>query len=197
MPSDPAFAALMRRVRAGDGEAAAELVHRFEPNVRRVIRLRLTDPRLRRLLDSVDVCQSVLANFFVRVAAGQFDLETPEQLLKLLATMARNKFLNLVEKHQADRRDVRRLQAGADEALAALADVQETPSTIVAGQELLEQARRLMSEEERHLAEQRAVGREWADVAAEVEGSPEALRKKLSRAVDRVAAQLGLEDVSP
>src|SRR5438477_10073875 len=136
MPSDPAFAALMRRVRAGDGEAAAELVHRFEPNVRRVIRLRLTDPRLRRLLDSVDVCQSVLANFFVRVAAGQFDLETPEQLLKLLATMARNKFLNLVEKHQADRRDVRRLQTGAYEALAAVAAEQETPSAVVMGKEL-------------------------------------------------------------
>src|SRR5947209_12099294 len=195
MPSDSAFCALMRRVRAGDGEAAAELVRRFEPNVRRVIRLRLTDPRLCRLLDSVDVCQSVLANFFVRVAAGQFDLETPEQLLKLLATMARNKLLNLVEKHHADRRDARRVEA-ADEAIAALADVQETPSTIVAGQELLEQARRLMSDEERHLAEQRALGREWADIAAEVKGSPEALRKKLSRAVDRVASQLGLENVS-
>jgi RNA polymerase sigma-70 factor (ECF subfamily) len=196
MPSDPAFSALMRRVRAGDGEAATELVRRFEPNVRRVIRLRLTDPRLGRLFDSVDVCQSVLANFFVRVAAGQFDLQTPEQLVRLLATMARNKLLNLVEKHQADRRDARRVEA-SDEAIAALADEQETPSTIVAGRELLEHARRLMSDEERHLAEQRALGREWADIAAEVESSPEALRKKLSRAVDRVVAQLGLEDLSP
>ena len=42
MPSDPAFSALMRRVRVGNAEAAADLVHRFEPNVRRVIRLRLT-----------------------------------------------------------------------------------------------------------------------------------------------------------
>src|SRR5437764_1190854 len=91
MPSDPAFSALMRRVRAGDGEAAAELVHRFEPNVRRVTRLRLTDPRLRRLLDSVDVCQSVLANFFVGVATGQFDLQSPEERTEARATMARNK----------------------------------------------------------------------------------------------------------
>jgi RNA polymerase sigma-70 factor (ECF subfamily) len=54
--------------------------------------LHLTDPRLRRVLDTVDVCQSVLGGF-VRAAAGQFDLEQPEQLVKLLTTMARNRIL--------------------------------------------------------------------------------------------------------
>jgi hypothetical protein len=38
----------------------------------------LTDARLRREIDSADICQAVLANFFVRVAAGQFEIETPE-----------------------------------------------------------------------------------------------------------------------
>ena len=38
-------------------------------------------------------------------------------------------------------------------------------------------------------------GREWADIAAEVGGSPEALRKKLSRTVERVAQELGLDDL--
>ena len=59
--------------------------------------LRCRLARLRRVLDSVDVCQSVLANFFVRVAAGQFDLDQPEQLLRLLATMARNRILDHVK----------------------------------------------------------------------------------------------------
>jgi len=196
MPSNPAFSALIGRVRAGDSAAAPELVRHFEPNVRRVIRLRLTDPRLRRLLDSVDVCQSVLANLCVRVAAGQFDLDTPEQLLKPLATMARDKVLNLVAKHQADRPDVRRIQAG-DEALAAVAAAQETPSDAIAGKELLERARQLLTEEERHLADQRRLGRQWGEIGAELGDSPEAPRKKLSRAVDRVVTRLGLEEVSP
>ena len=52
--------------------------------VRFEARLRLTDPRLRRQYDSLDICQSVLASFFVRAAAGQYDLDRPEQLLKLL-----------------------------------------------------------------------------------------------------------------
>ena len=57
------------------------------------LRVRLVDTRLNRLLDSMDICQSVLASFFVRAALGQYELETPEQLLKLLATMTRNKLL--------------------------------------------------------------------------------------------------------
>jgi hypothetical protein len=34
--------------------------------------LKLTDPRQRRLIDTSDICQSVLAIFFVRAAAGQW-----------------------------------------------------------------------------------------------------------------------------
>src|SRR5271166_2466222 len=88
------FQALLGRVRAGDAQAASELVRRYEPAIRRAARVRLVDTRLNRLLDSMDICQSVLASFFVRTALGQYELETPEQLLKLLAVMARNKLHN-------------------------------------------------------------------------------------------------------
>src|SRR5437868_13055213 len=104
MAEDVSFTDLVRRVRGGDGAAAAELVRRYEPALRAAIRVRLTDPHLRRVLDSTDVCQSVLANFFVRAAAGQFDLDRPEQLLGLLATMARNKVTNLALRERAARR---------------------------------------------------------------------------------------------
>lgn len=72
------FAEFLRRIRAGDEHAAAELVRRYEPAIRLEVRLRLGDPRLRRVLDSMDICQSVLASFFVRAAVGQYDLERPE-----------------------------------------------------------------------------------------------------------------------
>ena len=80
-----------RRVRAGDREAAAELVCQYEPEVRRFIRMQLQHSRLRRSFDSADIFQSVFLNFYVRVMGGQFDLEEPTQLLRLLATMARNR----------------------------------------------------------------------------------------------------------
>jgi DNA-directed RNA polymerase specialized sigma24 family protein len=191
---DPALQDLLRRIHAGDQEAAAELVRQYEAEIRRAVRVRLTDPRLRRVLDSLDICQSVLANFFVRVAAGQLQIEEPAQLLRLLIAMARNKVLDKARRQQADRRDQRRVEAGAAVALDRLADAAPGPSRIVAGQDLLRQVRERLSDEERDLAEQRAAGRDWATIAAERSASPEALRKKLARALDRVARQLGLEE---
>jgi RNA polymerase sigma-70 factor (ECF subfamily) len=183
-----AFREMMGRVRAGDPAAAAELVRQYEGEIRRVIRIRL-DARLGSVLDSMDICNSVLGNFFVRVAAGQFDLQDPTQLLKLLVTMARNKLLD-----HARRPDPRPIQA-EEEHLAVAPGRDETPSQIVAYEEMLQKMRDNLSEEERYLAEQRALGREWSDLATELGIAAETLRRKLSRAVDRVSKELGLDEV--
>ena len=91
MTTEDTFADLLQRIRAGDAAAAEKLVERYQPALRRMVHVRLVGDRLRRLFDSEDICQSVLASFFVRMALGQYDLEQPEDLLKLLAVMARNK----------------------------------------------------------------------------------------------------------
>lgn len=187
------FAELIARVRAGDEQATADLLRRYEPTIRRVARLRLVDPRLRRQLDSMDICQSVLGSFFVRAALGQYEIDSPEALLRLLATMTRNKLARQAQHHRAARRDHRRVDGGAlleAEVVAA----GPTPSRQVAARELLEAARQRLSPEELSLLELRAERREWSDIAAERGGTPEALRKKLARAVDRVARELGLDD---
>src|SRR5262245_40661103 len=177
----------MRRVRQGDGDAAAELVRLYEPEIRRAIRIRLNNNRLGRRVDSMDIWQSVIGNFFVRAAAGQFDLDNPAQLLKLLKRMAQNKLTDKSRKTELE-------TAGAGP-LAEMPEQAETPSQIVAGKELLEKARQLLRDEVRVLPAQRAGGREWADIAAELNDSPDALRKKLDRALDKVTRQLGLEPV--
>jgi RNA polymerase sigma-70 factor (ECF subfamily) len=194
MPEGQTFRDLILRVRSGDERAAAELVEHYEPFIRRAVRVRLRDPRLRRLLDSMDVCQSVLLNFFVRAAAGQFELDTPEQLLKLLATMARNKLINQVEWQQAGRRDQRRVEPGGVEG-CDLVDPGPSPSRFASARELLQETRRRLGPDERRLLDLREQGWEWAEIAEAVGGSPEALRKKLARAADRVARQLGLDEV--
>jgi RNA polymerase sigma factor (sigma-70 family) len=187
------FAQLIGRVRGGDHEAAAELVRLYEPAVRRAVRLRL-DSRLRRACDTMDLCQEVLCSFFMRAASGQYELETPEQLLKLLATMARNKLSKARRFQAAARRDHRRVVAGSDQE-HELRAADESPSRQVAAHELLHEAHRRLSADERRMVELRNEGRDWAAIAAELGGSPEALRKKLARALDRVAADLGLDDV--
>jgi RNA polymerase sigma-70 factor (ECF subfamily) len=196
MADNQSFVALLQRVRAGDEAAATELVRQYEPAIRRTVRMRLTDPRLGRLLDSMDICQSVFASFFVRVASGQYELQSPEQLLRLLGTMARNKLLNHAEKQRAARRDQRRLHTDGSELLDAVPGGQATASRIASGKELLQRVRDRLTPEERFLADQRAQGHEWAEIAQTVQGNPEALRKKLSRALDRVARHLGLEEAA-
>jgi DNA-directed RNA polymerase specialized sigma24 family protein len=103
------FPDFVARIRAGDEQAAAELVRQFEPLIRREIRVHLEDDRLGRLFDSMDICQSVLASFFLRTAAGEYDLERPEQLVALLVTMARNKLASAARREHRACRDNRRL----------------------------------------------------------------------------------------
>jgi RNA polymerase sigma-70 factor (ECF subfamily) len=195
MSEDPSFGDLIRRVRAGEEEAATQLVRRYEPTIRRIVDVRLRDPRLRRLLDAEDVCQSVLASFFVRAAMGQYRLDTPEQLVRLLATMARNKLANQVHRHQAQRCDYRRVTTGTVEE-REIAAPDPSLSTETSSAKLLQDARQRLSAEERRLLELRQEGRSWAEIAAALGGSPDGLRMQLTRAVDRVARELGLDEVA-
>ncbi len=195
MSADQSFQELIQRVRMGDSEAAAELVRRYEPTIRRVARVRLSDTRLQRLFDSMDICQSVLGSFFVRTALGQYDLKTPEQLLKLLVSMSRKKVADHAREAGAARRDYTRVQEKmAGEGQLVARDL--SPSEQVSVSELLQEFQRRMTAEEKKLAEQRADGLDWNQIAAQRGGSPEALRKQLARAIDRVSAELGLEETS-
>ncbi len=197
MPAaDPSFQDLIRRVRAGDQDAATELVQLYEPTIRRAVRFRLGDTRLNAALDSMDICQSVLASFFLRAASGEYELDRPEQLLKLLASMARNKVVSQVRRQRAERRDNRRVTEGGLDQDALVASG-SSPSQHVAAKDLLEEVQRRLSPEERRLVELRNRGHGWAAVAAEVGGSKEALKKQLARALDRVAIELGLDEASP
>jgi RNA polymerase sigma factor (sigma-70 family) len=193
MSDAASFGDLIARVRAGDARAAAEVVQHYEPALRRAVRLRLRrDPRLCRLLDSVDVCQSVMASFFVRAALGQYDLSTPEHLVKLLATIARNKVINQAKKQRAARHDPGPT-ATDDEGRNAPAPG-PGPAQVVEARELLAEALRRLSLEERRLLELREQGQEWGQIAAALGGSPDALRMQLGRGVARVTKELGLED---
>lgn len=191
MADAASFNELVQRIRAGDPDAAAELVRRYEPAIRRVVRVRLGG-RMAALFDSMDVCQSVLGSFFLRAAAGQFKLETPEDLLKLLATMARHKLAYQVRRQKTQKRDVGR-EAPEGIPTDQLAGSDPTPSLHAANRELLVELERRLTPEERQLVELRNHGHEWESIAERLNGSAEALRKKHARALDRVAKELGLE----
>jgi len=193
MPEEVSFADFLDRIRAGDEQAAAELVRQYEPVIRREVRLRLQDPRLFPVFESMDICQSVLKSFFVRAAAGQYRLENPTDLLKLLVSMTQHKLAFQARKERSQRPDRRRVVAATHEEPDVTAPG-PGPGDLLAGQELLHEFRRRLSDEERQLADLRAQGCAWAEIAAQVGGTPHARRMQLTRAMERVAVALGLDE---
>jgi RNA polymerase sigma factor (sigma-70 family) len=189
---ESSFVELVTRIRQGDQQAAAEMVRLYEPAIRRAVRFRLRSAQLRHALDSMDICQSVLGSFFLRAASGQYQLDQPEDLQKLLTAMARNKLKHQLRKHQAQRRDQRRVDTGADPHTLAATD--PTASRYLAARELLDAVHQRLSPDERQLVEWRNQGLEWEAIAERLQGSPEALRKRLTRALDRVALELGVDE---
>jgi RNA polymerase sigma factor (sigma-70 family) len=185
------FLELIGRVSRGDADAACVLVRRYESAVRIAIRTRLSDPILRRQLDSMDVCQSVLASFFIRAATGAFDLHGPRQLVALLMKMAQNKLATHARHQYRQRRDVRRLH----ESFGTRGRfVSSTPGPVrqIEGKELLNRALELMSTETRDIAERRMHGESWLEIAEAIGGTPEARRKQYDRAVAHIADVLDI-----
>lgn len=192
MSNETGFAAFLARIRAGDAAAAEELVRRYEPAIRAAVRAHLSSAALRRQLDSMDVCQSVMGSFFARAALGQYDFTEAKELLALLVRMTRNKLASQARHHLRECRDARRVEGG-EEALGTAAGGQE-PWRIVAGQEMLRELRARLSAEEREVADRRADGQGWAEIAAALGGTAEGRRKQLARAIGRIAPELGLTE---
>lgn len=188
------FSVLVRRVRAGDEAAAEQLVRRYEPLIRRAIRLRIEDSRLNRVFDSMDVSQSVLASFFVRAAIGEYDLEYPDQLVRLLVAMARNKLASRVRRERRQQRDVRRVAVLSTKDFAELVDPRPSVSELLSKRELIDRMRAEFSDDERRIAELRGEGYGWDEIADKLGGTGHARRMQLSRGIDRVARKLGVNE---
>jgi DNA-directed RNA polymerase specialized sigma24 family protein len=193
MAEDEDFADFLRRIRAGDAVAAEELVRRYEPLIRREVRLTLQDPSLGRLVDSDDICQSVLASFFCRAASGQYELGQPAQLLALLIRMARNKVACAARRHHAQRRNRARVVTEAVDQIDPAAAAQ-TPSRIVAARDLLEHIRQRLTTDERCVVDLRDQGEEWGAIATALGGTSDGRRMQLTRALDRVLREMGIEE---
>jgi len=195
MSDAESFGELLERIRRGDASAANRLVRNYEQDIRIAIRTRLSDPALRRQFDSMDICQSVLASFFFRVAAGQYDLHEPGQLVALLTRMAHNKLAMHARSMYRQRRDVRRTTGESDWAATSPdhADTTPTPDEMAVDRDLVDRAYSLMDPEVRQIAARRVEGESWAQIAHHLGGTAEARRKQFCRAMDRIAEKLDVD----
>ncbi len=186
------FQDLMLRVRAGEPQAAEELVRQYEPQIRRRIRVQMDGTSARRFLDSADIFQSVAAQFFVKVTAGGFRLEHPAQLAALLMTMARNKLVDKL------RREKGNITEGYEAALDALPSREPDPGRQFALKDLFAKVMQKLKPVERAVADLRFTeGMDWPEINEKLgeERHSDAARKRLHRALDRVLEELGLGGV--
>ena len=189
MGIDHQFDHMVAGLRAGDPAAVRACVEMYEPEIRRAARVRLRDPRLRRLVDSIDISQSVFRRFLTRCQDGAYVIDRPEQLLALLVTMTRNRVTDWARK-----REVESHLSYSDwmvgEADRQPASREDDPKALLERHELAEIVREKMSSLEYTLFIARAEGESWESIGRSLDQSPEALRKRLHRGLIRIRAEL-------
>lgn len=187
------FEQLIRRVYEGDPEAAAQIVNDYESEVRRIVRHRLRDRDMQRIIDSTDICQSVFGKFFFYVALGRFQIDNPKDLVKLLTKMATNRVIDKYRKEASQKNLVsQRLPEQKIGDCGEQMDQLESPETIAEYKELLERVRQELSVKELEISRMRADGKTWLEISLEMSESPHALRKRLERACQRIFSELGI-----
>jgi RNA polymerase sigma factor (sigma-70 family) len=184
------FAELLQRVRRGDDDAANDIFRTYEPHVKRLVRHLMRIETIRFMAEPSDVCQSVMASFFTRVALGQYDLANPEQLAALLKRMARNKVVDF--RRSPDRRISFVPVAGPELSGIEPPDPAKGPASQVMWRDLLHEIRERFTDAERRVSELRAEGLGWEDVGKRLGEPADAVRKRLNRALRRVGNELKL-----
>jgi RNA polymerase sigma factor (sigma-70 family) len=158
----PAF---LERIRAGDEQAARELLTRYEAEVRLVVRRQL--PRLlRSRFDSLDFLQSVWGSFFRRVRTGPSDFEDSRHLVAFLARAAKNKVIDEYRRVASRKQDISREEPlwGDGSRPKDLPARIDSPSEVAEAREVFGRLRELMPEERRTILELKAEGLSSRDI---------------------------------
>lgn len=189
-PSD--FAQRLAQLRSGEKAAIEVFVAEYEPYIRRTIRFRINQAALCAVTDSTDVCQSVLGGFLLRLSTGDFDLRTEDDLRRLLTVIAQRKFAMIRRREYSAKRSRK-----ITKSLNDLPEVRESnaiePSAHFEITELAELVKRSLTSDEFELLVRRRDGQSWEQIAQDLGVEVATLRKRLSRALRRVASELGLE----
>jgi RNA polymerase sigma factor (sigma-70 family) len=178
--------ALLAAIQTGDERAVGLFVARYEPMIRRVLRVTGVIRWLQSQLESQDLVQSV---FIQAVAAIRYDslrFRDEAALEGFLRTVGRNRLPDHVRRLKAARRNRQRTIAGSPEALSQLADASPSPSQIA---EVREEAARVAgctTPSELKVLRDRAEGADWKQLAEERQTTPDALRKRIERIRQRI-----------
>ncbi|MEZ6139203.1 MAG: hypothetical protein R3B84_01410 [Zavarzinella sp.] len=186
MNPDEELHALIAEVKTGSTQAIIQLINNYSPVVRATVRALLTDKEMRRHYDSVDIVQSVMFRFCMKLNIGEIQLNDNSQLVALLKKMAYHRFLNKVEYLHAQERDVRlRVNAPLDQSPTA-----PGVSTKAAWVEEYQEIIRRMTTLEETIARMWGAKSSFNEIGQSLELSEDQVRYVLTKAWERIAAQL-------
>ncbi len=184
---------LLEQWRAGDQQAARQIVDRYAERLIALARRRISQ-RLNSRVDPEDVVQSVFRTFFVRVKEGQFHIEEEDDLCKLLMRITVHKTLRQVDFHKAAKRDPSMEGTQGDrerEGMFELLDSEPTPEAAAMFLDQLEHFLAQLRPQEREILEMRVQGYSNDEIAAKLGIYDRKIRRTIER-IRGLAEQEGL-----
>jgi len=166
-------------LQSGDRDAVDEMLRQFEPFLRRIIRLRLIDGRLRRVMDTADVFQSLLKDFLEQHHPS---VETLAGLDAYLANAVRYKIQTRLRKE--------RRHAGSLPEECEPTQVEPSAARQTEDQDWYQAIRARLPAQTQLLLDLKAQGLTWPEIAEKVGGRTDALRMQLTRALAPILRQL-------
>lgn len=149
---------------SGSEEAVWNFIEVYGPHIQRVVRRRLHQ-RLRSKFDSLDFVQMVWASFFAdpqRIA----QMREPEELLRYLVGMARNKVIDETRRRMAyDKYDVHREESLDNEKDPSSTRTPDTPSQVAMARERWLRLMDSQSDRDRQIVELRMSGATFHEIA--------------------------------
>jgi hypothetical protein len=191
-------------LQSGDQQAIDALLRELDPFVRKIIRLRLLDGRLRRVMDTTDIFHSLLKDFLARKTSDPLSAQTPVPALGqrngengadasagLRAYLAAAVHHKIETRARKERRHAGGLPIGWD-----IAGPEPAPSRRVEAEDFRQAIRVRLSEDTQLLFDLKGQALSWNEIATKVGGSPDALRMRLARAVAAALSDLGYNGTS-
>jgi RNA polymerase sigma-70 factor (ECF subfamily) len=187
--------ALLELLRAGDEAAAQQVFNAYVRSLLQLARSHLSQ-RMARRVDPEDIVQSVFRTFFSRAKEGRFTVESNDDLGKILVGITVRKALRHVAVHTAAKRDYSKEESSDGEGMATMAaiqDVQPTPTAAVAFLDQLEHLFNRLRPQERKVLEMRLHGYSTLEIASELGSSDRHVR----RALEHIRTIAEEEDLGP
>jgi RNA polymerase sigma factor (sigma-70 family) len=176
------FQALLRELQAGSQEAAHELAATYRDHVLRCVR-RTLRRKMRQQYDSLDLAQLVWAS--VLIAPDRLaEIHSPEQFVRFLAGVARNKVAQEGRRMQALKNDMSRqvrIDDSCDIAGPQPISRDPTPSAAAICQERYEQLVDRPTERDRQIVELRSEGHTFDEIAGRLNIDERTARKVIGR----------------